>query len=113
MCVGYKADALLQQIEACYARTVNPLTLTLSFIYFFYLCLFIFLHISSSLHVYVCSVMRRANEEVHDTLVKQRKETKRVKEKVQFSFIWLYFISYLYFLTIVFLFIVVRHAFEG
>jgi hypothetical protein len=37
---------------------------------------------------FVISVMRRVNLEVHESLVKQRKETKRVKEKVIQSYIY-------------------------
>jgi hypothetical protein len=82
MCVGYKADALLLQIETGNARTVQPLTLHLSSVY-----LLVSVFFSLSCHDFislccVCSVMRRANEEVHGSLVKQRIETKRVKEKV-------------------------------
>ena len=50
--------------------------------------------------------MRRANEEVHSSLVKQRKETKRVKDKVYFIFIFSYVNFYCNF-TIVSLFVVV------
>jgi hypothetical protein len=108
MSVGYKADALLFQIEASNARTVKPLTLTLSFFNFFVsiylvvclssLCLCL-RHVSCvsmfDLFFCVCSVM-----------VKQRKETKRVKDKVGFIIILLHFNFYCY-LTIVSLFKVV------
>jgi hypothetical protein len=55
-CVGYKADALLLQIEAGNARTVKPLTLTLSFVYllvyfFFSLSCYVFV---SSIYIVVC-----------------------------------------------------------
>jgi hypothetical protein len=89
MCVGYKADALFLEIETGNARTVKPLTLPLlSFVY-----LLVSVFFSLSCHVFishscVCSVMRRANEEVHGSLVKQRNETKRVKDKVRYLFIF-------------------------
>jgi hypothetical protein len=56
--------------------------------------------------------MRRANEETHTSLVKQREETKRVKQKVQ----WILF-PVLNFvpsaLPLFYLLAVVSHASEG
>ncbi len=65
---------------------------------------FLYLFISRSF--VALRVMRRANEEVHSSLVKQRKETKRVKDKVTFLFIFSYVNFYCNF-TIVSLFVVV------
>jgi hypothetical protein len=83
MCFGYKADALLLQIETGHARTVYPVTQNETsinaFIHFYVSVSFYFV---DSLYC-LCSVMRRANEEVHDSLEKQRKETTRVKDKVR------------------------------
>jgi hypothetical protein len=56
--------------------------------------------------------MRRANEEVHDSLVKQRKETTRVKAKVRFHIILCHY-NFNSNLTTVSLFAVVVHACEG
>jgi hypothetical protein len=57
-------------------------------------------------------VMRRANEETHSSLVKQRKETKRVKQKVQSTAIpVLKFVPSA--LPLFYLLAVVSHASEG
>ena len=50
-----------------------PLSLPISFLHVCYLNNFLSLSLR---------IMRRANEEIHTTLVKQRKETKRVKDEV-------------------------------
>ncbi len=75
MCAWHEGDTLLLEIKAGHARKVTrPRPLLLAFPPQ-HLDITIFLTLA-------LRVMRRANEEVHSSLVKQRKETKRAKAKV-------------------------------